>query len=135
MKAGLFGWFRHRSHENAKTADPTAPDPIRSISNADLTERDLPGQDAEWEWPGIPSFAASFNGYEYWGSFNKCFDVGELARTKPLVDLTLTELRTALFCQHRSICHDDGDLTPDDLPRARALLEEIRDRVKRRAID
>ena len=139
MKAGLFGWFRLMSAENANPAnpiaDPTAPGPIRSISNADLTEGDLPGKDAEWEWPGIPWFAATFNGYKHWGSLEKCFDADERARTKPIRDRSLTELRTSLFCQYRAICHDDGHLTADDLPRARALLEEIRDRVKRRTID
>jgi hypothetical protein len=128
-------WLRRKPAQSAESAGPSPLDQIRSISNADLTESDIPGEGAVWEWPEIPVFAASFNGYTYWGSFEKCFDVGELARTKSLRDLSLTELRTALFCQYRSICHDDGYLTPDDLPRAQALLEEIRDRVKRRAID
>jgi hypothetical protein len=136
VKETLLGWFRRRSTQNVESPDPRSPFQIRSIPNADLTEEDIPGEDANWDqWPGIPSFAASFNGYGHWGSFQKCFEVGMLDRTRDLRELTLTELRTCLFCQYRSICHDDGHLTADDLPRAQAIIAEIRDRVKRRAIE
>jgi hypothetical protein len=140
MKETLLGRFRRRATRNAETAD-SRPDPasafqIRSISNAALTEAEIPGEDANWDnWSGIPMFAASFNGYEHWGSFEKCFEVGSLDRTRALCELTLTELRTSLFCMYRSINHDDGYLTADDLPRAQAIIAQIRDRVRRRVID
>ena len=135
MKA-LFGWFRGRSAQNVGIAGSALPVQIRAISNADLTEEAIPRDDANWEqWPGITWFAASFNGYEHWGSFEKCFEVGKLDLTRDLRELTLTELRTCLFCLYRAIRHDDWHLTADDLTRAQAIIAEIRDRVKRRAIE
>src|SRR5262245_21288819 len=139
MKETLLGWFRRNDARTQKATyprlHPTSPFQIRPILNADLTETDIPGEDADWNsWSGIPSFAASFNGYQHWGSFEKCFEIGQ-DRTQPLCDLTLTELRTSLFCLYRSICHDDGHITAQDLPRAQAILREIRDRVSWRAID
>ena len=136
MKETRFDWFRRGSAPTVESADPGSSFEVRLIPNADLTEEDMPREDATWDqWSGIPSFAASFNGYEHWGSFQKCFEVGMLDRTRDLRELTLTELRTCLFCQYRSVCHDDGHLTADDLPRAQAIIAEIRDRVKRRAIE
>jgi hypothetical protein len=135
LKNPLLGWFRHWTPQNAETAAEPSVREIRPISNADLTEADIPSEDAEWEWPGIPWFAASFNGYKHWGSSQKCFEIGDLARAKRLEDLSLTELRTSLFCQYRAICHNDGILMVSDLPQARATISEIRDRVRRRAID
>ena len=136
MKETLFGWFRRRSSQNLETPDSRVLRPTRFISNIDLTEADIPGEDADWNtWSGIPSFAASFNGYQHWGSFKKCFEVADRVRTQDSRNLTLTELRTALFCRYRAIHHDDGHLTADDLPWARAIITEIRDRVKRRAVD
>jgi hypothetical protein len=135
VKGTLFGWLRRGSAPAVEPTVSRSPFQIRSIPNADLTEADIPGESADWDdWTGIFSFAASFNGYKHWGSFQKCFDVGILARTKDLRNLTLTELRTALFCMYRAINHD-GELTADDLPRAQAIITEIRDRVRRRALD
>jgi hypothetical protein len=132
VKETLFGWLRRHDAGNSETPNPQ-PVQTRSISNADLTEGDIPGEDANWdEWSGIPSFAASFNGYQYWGSFEKCFQVGDLIRTRDLRDLTLTELRTALFCLYRSI---DGCDKPNHLARAQLTIAQIRDRVRRRMID
>jgi hypothetical protein len=135
MKATLFRWFRRTpSRDTTATTHELLPQ-IRPIPNADLTEADLPLDDADWDhWPGIAWFAASFNGYQYWGSFEKCFEVGHRERTQPLKRLTLTELRTALFCRYRAICHD-GEPTTDDVSWARAVITEIRDRIRRRAVD
>lgn len=136
MKQKLFGWLRRRSAPAVEPQVPHSLFQIRSILNADLTEGDIPGEDAHWDdWSGIPSFAASFNGYERWGSSQKCFEVGSLDQTKDLRDLTLTELRTSLFCMYRAINHDAFDLTAEDLSRAQAIIAEIRDRVRRRAVD
>src|SRR5262245_6921933 len=109
--------------------------PMGAITNADLIEKDIPGPDADWfdRW-GILVFASTFNGYKYWGSSKKCFEVGFRARTEPLEGLSLTELRTALFCQYRSIAHT-GEFHDTDRPDAQALLRQIRDRVARGAID
>ena len=136
-------WF-DRGSENLAQGDPPSTAErhelpglfqIREIRNADLTEADIPGQDADWNsWSGIPSFAASFNGYRYWGSFEACFDMGELARTRGLPDLSLTELRTDLFCLYRTVCHE-GKATAEDVERGQAILAAIRDRVRRRSFD
>jgi len=106
------------------------------IPNAYLTEADIPGESARWdEEPGICRFAATFNGYQYWGSFEKCFDVGSL-RGKDLSTLTLTELRTALFCHFRALNHAGfDDLTPGDDKGAQEVLAQIRDRIRRGALD
>ena len=134
MKGSLLEWLRRRFASRVER--PELPTQIRLISNADLVEEDLPADSANWDqWSGIPVFAASFNGYQYWGSSTKCFEVGSLEEAKSLHDLTLTQLRTALFCRYRAICHDDGHLTALDLPRARAIIAEIRDRVRRHSID
>jgi hypothetical protein len=141
VKEALLGWFRHRVRRHAEApdsaSDPFAPIEIRSISNADLTEADIPAEDADWtKWSGIPSFAVSFNGFQHWGSSQKCFEVARRAFERDtLRDLSLTELRTALFWLYSALKHDDMYLTADDLPRAQAIIAEIRDRVKRRAID
>ena len=134
VKATLFGWFRRTPPRDTGATAPELLPPIRPILNADVTEADLPLDDADWDhWPGIAWFAASFN-YQHWGSFEKCFEIGRQARIQPLHDLTLTELRTALFCRYRAICHD-GETTTDDVSWARTLIAEIRDRIRRRAID
>ena len=72
---------------------------------------------------------------DYWGSVEKCFEMGTIHPTRDLRELTLTQLRTCLFCLYRVLDHAGGNLGPDDLPRAQALLAEIRDRVRRRLLD
>lgn len=133
MKSWLGSWWRRRVPD----AEPEPPTrfQIRAIQNVDLTEGDLPGADADWNtWPGLSLFAANFNGYQYWGSFEHCFEVSRLAQTRPLPERTLTELRTNLFCLYRAICHD-GQPTAADHERAQSILSEIRERVRRRGLD
>jgi hypothetical protein len=77
--------------------------------------------------------AAGFNGYEHWGSLDKCFDVGLSQKDRRL--RSLTELRTELFCWYRTFSHDGSTDVWDDINYVRVMLEEIRDRVKRGVID
>lgn len=135
VKGTLFGWFRSApTRAPSKTAYPLVPE-IRPILNADLTEADLPLEDAVWDqWPGIAWFAASFNGNQYWGSSEKYREVVRRARTQPLSPLTLTELRTLLFSLYRASCHS-GETGPEDLSWARTIIDEIRDRIRRGATD
>ena len=127
-------WFR-RDSPLPEEGEALTEFRIREIENVDLTEADIPGPDADWStWPGMNAFAASFNGYRHWGSLEKCFDVTSLARTGNPRDRTLTELRTDLFCLYRTVCNE-GDSTADDVRQAQAILAEIRDRVRLRAID
>jgi len=134
MKGNLLRWL-HRDRSGMQEPEPTAPMPFRRIPNEELTEADVPSKDATWSVAStLVPFAASFNGYEYWGSFDKCFEVGKLVRTRDLKTLTLIELRTALFCLYRSIVHD-GESTAEDDRRAQVMIEEIRRRVKQRAFE
>jgi hypothetical protein len=85
--------------------------------------------------PGIGRFAATFNGNQYWGSFEKCADVAD-HDGKDLSTLTLTELRTALFFHFRALNHAGfDDATPGDDKGAHEVLAQIRDRVRRGAIE
>lgn len=112
------------------------PPPPWLIPNDYLTEADIPGENARWDQdPGIGRFAATFNGYQYWGSSEKSFEVGSI-HNKDLSTLTLTELRTSLFCHFRALHHAGfDDLKPGDDKGAQQILAEIRDRVRRRALD
>jgi len=103
------------------------------IPNDYLTEAAIPDEDARWDNDsGLGRFAASFNGYRYWGSFEKCAEVAH-HRDKDLSTLTLTELRTSLFFHFRALKHDDWDVHPRDNQLAQEILVHIRDRVRRRA--
>ena len=47
---------------------------FEEIANADLREEHIPAPDANW---GIISeFSLSFDGYAYWGSSDKCAEIG-----------------------------------------------------------
>src|SRR4051812_21867498 len=89
-----------------QTPVPKPSVPIAAaMANADLGEDDVPSDDTDWdERERLCSFAASFNGYEHWGSFERCYEVGRRDAAGHLRDLTLTKLRTALFCAYRDIC-------------------------------
>jgi hypothetical protein len=143
-KHTILDWLRR---PRQPTADPR---PVNTdgfgqdIANADLRVEELPPIDSEWNLSALDKdadlalvrFAATFNAYRYWDSVEQ----GSLLRAirqgdKRLEALTLTELRTWLFFRYRAICHDDGYVTPDDNAWARAVLEQIHDRVTRGAIE
>jgi hypothetical protein len=75
------------------------------VPNSKLREVDLPPNDATW-W-AIQEFALSFDGYAYWGSFERC---AEIANTQD--HATLTNLRTCLFFEQRRWRHFGEE--PDD---------------------
>jgi hypothetical protein len=102
------------------------------IANADLREGDVPPPDADWH--AIGRFALSFNGYEWWGSFAKCAEVGnrgaDVFRESGTLPHSLTELRTCLFFEQRRWRH--FGLDPDE-PASRyigALVGAIREKVR-----
>jgi len=101
------------------------------IANADLTEHDVPAPDAGWR--GISRFALSFNGYEWWGSFGKCAEVGnrgaEGFRERGALPESLAELRTCLFFEQRRWRHFGLDPDEEAMLYVLALLEEIRGKV------
>ena len=47
----------------------------REIANAELGESDVPPPNSGWQ--KIGRNALSFNGYEWWGSFEKCAEIGK----------------------------------------------------------
>ena len=68
------------------------------ITNQDLRLEDIPLEDADWS--AIGRFVLTFNGYEYWGSFEKC---GEVASAHS--HDALAGLRTCLFFEQRRWRH------------------------------
>ena len=101
---------------------------MRLIANDELTEADIPPQDAE-VFSDVEEFALSFDGYKFCGSFDKCRDTGELnyrrwKENRKLPD-TLDELRTCLFFAQRT-WRWVGDCPHDDyVPYVKALFENI----------
>ena len=78
------------------------------------------------------SFAHSFNGYEYAGSFEGCCEIADKVllaiEEHKTQDLTLSELRTYLFFHYRAIRHAGG--SPNEF-RVNTLLKLIRDKVSK----
>ena len=92
------------------------------IKNTDLTLSDIPGPLAKWE--EIEKFALTFDGYEKWGSSEKCAEVANAKRSD-----TLTELRTCLFFEQRRWRWNGGPPEDDLIAYARDLLVKIRAKV------
>jgi len=89
------------------------------ILNEDLQLADLPPPNADWG--EINRFAHTFNGYEAWGSFERCANVA-LSRKHG----TLTELRTCLFFEQRAMRHNGDTPDEEDMGYWHFLIEEIR---------
>ncbi len=102
------------------------------IPNSQLIIGDLPSRRASWKT--IIPFAQSFNGYEHWGSVEKCREVAKrgVALHKANQDLTqsLTDLRTCLFFEARRWKHLEKAPNKAGLEYVRALVEAIRVRVQ-----
>jgi len=105
---------------------------FEEISNSDLKEEDIPASGAECH--EIFSFALTFDGYEAWSSSDKCAAIANrwaqvYARRQDL-PASLSQLRTCLFFEQRRWHH--FGYTPDDeaLKYIRALVEEIRQKVR-----
>ncbi|HEX7620475.1 MAG TPA: hypothetical protein VF359_04685 [Anaerolineales bacterium] len=105
---------------------------MNTIPNSQLIEEDLPSRRAAWM--KILPFAQSFNGYEYWGSVQKCREVAKegVALHKGNKDLSqsLSELRTCLFFEARRWKHLEKKPTKSGLEYVHALVEAIRMRVR-----
>lgn len=108
---------------------------MREIPNAELKEADLPPPDADWSTIG--RFALTFNGYAYWGSFEKCGDVAnrwaEAWRKRRHLPHSLTDLRTCLFFEQRCWHHYGRSPDEESMRYVHALVEAIRDRIVRNA--
>ena len=86
--------------------------------DAGIRIEDLPD---EKDLRSIAAFAASFNGYEYFGSFETCAAEAQSQKRKTLVDL-----RNELFFEFRGSHHRGDDAFAEAyralLPHFRALL-------------
>ncbi len=104
---------------------------MNKIPNTQLTEENIPSQDASWK--KVLPFALTFNGYDHWGSFKKCREVAEqgvqLYRGKQALSQSLTDLRTCLFFEARRWKHYEKDPTRKAMEYIHALIEAIRMRV------
>jgi hypothetical protein len=105
---------------------------FEEIADPDLTEETIPSPDAEWG--PIQRFALAFDGYNFWGSFDKCAEIANhwaqvFAERQGLAD-SLSELSTCLFFEQRRWHH--FGYAPDDraMIYIRALVEEIRRKVR-----
>jgi hypothetical protein len=105
----------------------------REIANADLSESDVPAPDSGWQEVG--RFALSFDGYEWWGTFQNCAEIGERGleafRATGVLPDSLTDLRTCLFFEQRRWRHFGFDPDEEAGRYISALLEGIRDKVHR----
>jgi len=107
----------------------------RMTPNSALTEGDIPPPGADWS--DIIPFALAFDGYQYWGSFERCFDVAErhwsAYQRDGSVPSALVDLRTCLFAFQRSWRKsDEGVVEGRDLAFIHALIEGLRHAVRRR---
>ena len=98
---------------------------MTEIPNTELKNHLLPKPQADWL--EVSGFAHSFNGYEYWGSFEKCGDLAnkilENYKTSGQLSTNLTSLRTCLFFEARRWRHYGYDPDEEALRYARALVE------------
>lgn len=102
------------------------------VDNADLKQSDVPPSNAGWY--EIGRFALTFNGYERWGSFEKCAEVANLAtqtfRESGSLPESLTDLRTCLFFEQRRWHHFGFDPDEKSMNYISALVEQIRQSVR-----
>jgi hypothetical protein len=107
------------------------------IANAKLSEEILPEPNAEWD--ALQIFALTFNGYDQWGSSEKCAELSNqclaLHRKEGVLPETLKELRTCLFYEQRRWRHFGDDPDSPTLVYLRALIEAIRVRVRDQQLD
>jgi len=97
---------------------------MKEIANKELIESDLPKPYALWQH--VADFALTFNGYKYWGSFEKCAEVANKHS-----DATLTDLRTCLFFEERR-WHQYGDEpNEEEMKYIHNVVEKIRERIRR----
>jgi len=107
------------------------------IANVDLKSQDIPEPNAKWY--RICEFALTFDGYDRWGSFNRCAEIGNqsaqaYAERQVLPD-SLTDLRTCLFFEQRRWHHFGGAPEGEAIVYIRALLEAIRHKIRAKEVN
>lgn len=101
---------------------------MEEIPNSALKDNMLPERSSNW--PEISSFAHTFNGYEHWGSFEKCGNIANIIleeyKTSGKLPAKLTDLRTCLFFETRRWRHYGYEPDEEALRYVQALVEAIR---------
>jgi hypothetical protein len=92
------------------------------VPNRKLRSALIPSQNADWA--AVERFALTFNGYEYWGSNERCGDIANARRQS-----TLTEIRTCLFFEQRRWRHIGEHPDAEAWAYIQDLMEQIRSRV------
>lgn len=109
---------------------------MNKIPNSQLFENDVPSSRAAWS--KILPFAQTFDGYEYWGNFEKCQQIAKqgiaLFRSDQQLSQSLTDLRTCLFYEARRWNHLEKNPNKRGMEYIRALIEAIRVRVLARQL-
>ena len=105
-----------------------------------ITEKDLPPLNAEY-WGVIDQFALSFDGYEQWGSFEKCAcaEIGNHSsatyQEKKVLPSSLIDLRTCLFFEQRRWRHFGEHPDKEIMTYIHALVEAIRNKLRNGELD
>lgn len=95
---------------------------IHEIDNNELKASDIPEPNATW--CDIERFTLTFDGYEAWGSFEKCSEVALKKRHDSLI-----ELRTCLFFQQRQFRFRGYPPDDEEMLFVHSLVERIREYV------
>jgi len=110
---------------------------MNEIPNNKLVENDLPHPNADWN--PIRLFALSFNGYDKWGSFEKCADIANDSldkwREEEVFPNSLTDLRTCLFFEQRRWTHFGSDPDEKSMIYIHELVEAIRRKTQASELD
>jgi hypothetical protein len=100
---------------------------MNAIPNDRLTLGLLPADEADWL--EILAFAQTFDGYEFWGSFERCAAFAEAKG-----HASLTGLRTCLFFEHRKWRNgDEHKPNSKTMQYWRSLVRKIRALVEKQA--
>ena len=100
---------------------------MSAIPNEQLSLEVVPSEGATWF--EILAFALTFDGYEYWGSFERCEAFAEAKG-----HATLTGLRTCLFFEQRKWRNgDEGEPSSKTERYWRLLLRKIRRLVEKKS--
>lgn len=92
---------------------------IKLIPNEKLTIADVPAVNDDWET--ISEFALTFDGYNAWGSFEKCAEIANAHKHS-----SLSELRTCLFFEQRRWRHFGETPHEDAMAYIRDVVSKIR---------
>lgn len=103
--------------------------PPTSIGESIAVGLPVPRPDADWQ--EILEFAHDFDGYAYWGSADRCAELGNAGlqrweETSQILD-TLEEVRTCLFYESRRRHHTGVGPFEEDRPYIAALLTKCKE--------